>query len=98
MRYSLRNDEVRRRLIKKSYKDYLINKCVYLYLKRRVDKFIFLTHFHEPLKKLSATSVRRYCVLTGRSRGIIRHFRLSRLSLNLLMKKRLINGLRRISW
>ena len=94
----MRNDEIRRRRLKKNYKDYLINKCVYLYLKRRVDKFIFLTAFHSELKKNSSTLLRRYCVITGRSRGIFRHFRLSRHSLHLLMKNRLINGLRRISW
>lgn len=98
MRYSMRNDEFRRRIYMSSYKTNLIDRCVYLHLKKRMDKFVFLSSFHNGLKKFSVTPVRRYCVLTGRSRGVLRHFRLSRLSLNSLMKSRLVNGVRRMTW
>lgn len=94
----MRNDEIRRRNYRSVFKANLIDRCVYLHLKKRMDKFIFLNSFHDGLKKFSITPVRRYCVLTGRSRGVLRHFRLSRLSLNSLMKSRLINGVRRMTW
>jgi len=94
----MRNDEVRRRDYEFGYKANLIDRCVYLHLKKRMDKFVFLSGFHDNLKKFSVTPVRRFCIITGRSRGVLRHFRMSRLSLNSLMKGRLINGVRRITW
>ena len=46
----------------------------------------------------SRTRLRNRCVITGRSRGILRHFRLSRLQFRNMAAQGLLPGIRRAQW
>ncbi|WPX97658.1 30S ribosomal protein S14 [Candidatus Fokinia crypta] len=46
----------------------------------------------------SSTRVRMRCALTGRGRGVYRHFMLSRICLRDLATKGLLPGVRKASW
>ena len=46
----------------------------------------------------SQTRIRNRCVLTGRSRGILRDFRLSRLQFREMAAQGLLPGIRRAQW
>lgn len=98
MRYLVERDRKLRINFGKNYKNYIITKCVYLYLKKEIDKYVFLNDFQTSLKKFSITKVKRYCLFTNRSKSVYRHFRLSRLGLHSLFRSRLVNGLRYINW
>lgn len=46
----------------------------------------------------SVTRLRNRCVLTGRSRGVYKKFKISRISLRELASNGLITGIRKSSW
>ena len=46
----------------------------------------------------SRTRVRNRCVVTGRGRGVLRHFRISRLQFRQMAAQGLVPGVRRAQW
>jgi small subunit ribosomal protein S14 len=76
-------------------------------LKKKVLKFIFLQKNYNYLKNLyyfqnfnensSISLIKNICIQTGRSRGVLRFFKLSRLKVKELGNLALIPGLRRAS-
>jgi ribosomal protein S14 len=91
-------------LIKKDYKhriNYLILEKDYNILKsiacnKILPLNIRLKAFHN-LNFIKLTKIRNICIYTGRSRGIIRKFAISRFVFRHLADNGLINGLKRAS-
>lgn len=50
------------------------------------------------IKNSSKIRLKNRCVLTGRSRSVYKHFKLSRIMFRELALKGLINGVRKASW
>ena len=50
------------------------------------------------LKILSKTEIKRYCILSGRPRGVFKDFKLSRILLRKMGAKGFLSGLKKKSW
>jgi len=53
---------------------------------------------HQLQKTTSATQVVNRCVLSGRARGVLRHFKVSRIWVRLLLAQGLLQGTTKSSW
>ncbi len=72
-----------------------------LYLKRNPLFFfnmINFNFFHTYLLQNAKTRIFNYCILTGRARGIINFFHLSRLTFREMASFGLISGVKRSVW
>lgn len=80
----------------------LEKECVLLRSIKRnafIEGDIVLKRLNSRKGKLgSIARIHNRCILTGRSRGIVRFYRISRLQLKTLGQRGLIIGLRRGSW
>ena len=78
---------------KKSEKENLIEKIL-----MNQNIVIGLKKPQREIKRTSITLIRNECILTGRKRGVLRDFKLSRLAFKRLGSKRMIAGLRKSAW
>lgn len=97
MKYQIRKDKKKRSLVQKNELKRLFLK----YCMRNEDSSINWKHSLR-LSKLSSNSskirVKNRCIYSNRSRGVYRHFRLSRIVLRDLGSLGQINGLKKSSW
>ena len=77
---------------------YLINNPVLLLNNNFINKFMLKDSFTNFLKKNSLNKIVNYCVLTGRSRGVLRKFKMSRLKFKELASKGWISGFIHSNW
>jgi ribosomal protein S14 len=99
MKYLSQKDKKKRFRFKK----YESLKIVLRYLIRRegipVKKTLQLTHDLRSLPRSSSlTQLRNRCVITGRSRGVLRPFSLSRIKMRELISHGLISGFSKLVW
>jgi small subunit ribosomal protein S14 len=99
MKYLSQKDKKRRSRFKK----YESLKIVLRYLIRKegipLQKIFQLTTDLRSLpKKSSLTQLRNRCVITGRSRGVLRPFSLSRIKMRELISHGLIPGFAKLVW
>lgn len=98
MKHSLKKDLFRRRAFKKEELNALIFKAIacnkILPLSKRILAIQFLNNLPKDSK---ITRIRNRCLITGRSRGIIRKYKISRITFRKLAHMGLIPGIRRAS-
>lgn len=99
MRRSLYKDYKRRKEYAKNEISYLIYKAFacnkILPVRKRLTYFNLLDNAR---KNTSITRIRNRCLITGRGRGIIREYGLSRIELKRRIEAGLIPGMRKASW
>jgi ribosomal protein S14 len=95
MRHINIDDKLRRDFISSSE----ISRRLLLYL-RRVYGGNLITHLLEKLSKegCNISKVQTPCLVTGRSRGVLRRYRLSRIETRRLFAKGILPGVRKSSW
>jgi len=81
--------EVKRKVLKSVIYDSNINDK---------EKFFTQLMLSNLPKNSSVTRIHNRCVITGRSHGVHRKFKLSRIQIKDQLYKNNINGLRKISW
>ena len=94
----LYNDKVRRFLFKEIELKYLNIKVVLKSHKfdPKIKELLNNQFFH--YGKISCCKIRNSCVFTGRSNGVYRFFRISRIQLRKDASKNNVYGLRKSSW
>jgi len=89
-------DNLRRQLVKQLEMKRLIYKCLSAELPEYQN--YFMKKQNSLPKSSSRVQVRNRCVLTNRSRGVSRHFRLSRICVRDLANAGLLPGVSKSSW
>ncbi len=83
-------------------KKYELNKIVFNYLwkikKYKLQYKFFNLNLHKYGKKSSISKIKNICVITSRSRGVLKFYKLSRIKLKEFCTMGLIPGLRKSSW
>ena len=99
MKYLIEKDRHRRQLVYEFEKKRLSLKALSrdhrLPLGLRIVYRLFLSNF---VRNASRTRVKNRCTVTGRSRGVFRFFRLSRLQVRETHLRGLLYGIRKASW
>lgn len=90
----LRNNFYKNELYVITYK-YLISNILLKQNPLFIFNMINFNYFHSYLSNNSKTKMHNYCTITGRARGIIQFFHMSRLTFRELASKGLIAGLKR---
>lgn len=88
-RQNVRKFEVQRQLLKALIKNQTVPQSV------RYDSMLKL---HALAKQTSKVQVVKRCVLSGRSRGVLRHFKLSRIWVRQLLATGQLQGTKKSSW
>jgi len=74
-------------------------KTLFLYSKDNIFKLLIKKKIYYTLfKKYYKTTIKNYCIITGRSKGIYRKFKVSRIIFRLLGNQGLFFGIKKISW
>ena len=99
-------------IIKKNYKyrkNFCLNECDFvrlynlkllskLYNHRKLHFYCnYKLNFLGNLKKCSITKIRNFCVMTGRSRSVIKDFKVTRMQLKILLNTGSLSGLSKSS-
>lgn len=94
----LLKDFLLRKLFYKHEKEQLVYKCLSsnIYLPFKTRSF-FRRKFFKLGKKLSKSKIKNYCLFTGRGRGVLRTFRMSRAMAKKNLSSGLFSGFRRAS-
>jgi ribosomal protein S14 len=99
MKYLLQRDKIRRVIFENFEKHKLclkaLSKDKRLPLSFRTFNKLKLNSF---IKNSSKTRIKNRCVVTGRGRGVLRNFRMSRIEVRQLQMKGLLYGVRKSSW
>lgn len=95
MKYQRINNDKSKRLF---FKKIELKKIVLHLLNRQIDNCLSFAWKSIETKLLSKVEIKNYCILTGRSRGVFREFKLSRISLRKVGAKGLLSGLKKKSW
>ena len=88
------DDKSKRLLFKKSE----LKKCVIFLLNKKYSHFPFFWWKEIEVKISSKIEIKRYCILSGRSRGVFQDFKLSRILLRKMGAKGYLSGLKKKSW
>lgn len=99
MKYLVQKDKKRRILFENFEKQKLCLKA--LSKDRRLPLFsrlLYKLELNSFVKNSSKTRIKNRCVTTGRARGVLRHFRMSRLEVRQLQLKGFLYGIRKSSW
>jgi ribosomal protein S14 len=99
MKYLLEKDKKRRLIFLKYEKQRVCLKA--LAKDKRLSlsvRLLYKMKLNLYNKNSSKTRIKNRCVTTGRARGVIRYFRMSRLEVRQLALKGFLNGLRKASW
>jgi ribosomal protein S14 len=93
-------DNEKRFLYKKTEVLQKILKVISLYktFKSSVSLIIYKIFFFKLLKNSFKTRIKTYCVVSGRSRGVYKKMRVSRICFRELGSKGLFFGLKKASW
>jgi ribosomal protein S14 len=87
------NDKSKRLLFKKGE----LKKNVIFLLNKKCHNYLFFGWKELEAKILSRVELKNYCILSGRSRGVLRDFKLSRILLRKVGAKGFLSGLRKKS-
>lgn len=93
----LRNKILKNELYVVSYK-FLISNYILKQNPLYILNLINFNYFHTYLSHNSKSKIHNYCTITGRARGIISFFNMSRLTFRDLASKGLISGIKRSVW
>jgi small subunit ribosomal protein S14 len=99
MKYLLQKDKLRRKIFENFEKERLCLKA--LSKDKRLSKTLRLTYklkLNSYPRNSSFTRIVNRCVTTGRGRGVLRFFRMSRLEVRQLQLKGFLYGIRKSSW
>lgn len=99
MKYLIEKDKKRRVLFEQYEKKKLVLKALVKdnrlpYALRLMYKLDMLNFY----KNTSKTRIKNRCVFSGRSRGIVKSFRMSRLMLKSNILRGFVTGIRKASW
>lgn len=88
---------------RKLFRRYEIKKTIYkalikTFLVTPKDKLSLCCKLQRLPINSSLTKIRKKCILTNRSRGILKQFRLSRISFREIASQGIINGIYKSSW
>lgn len=99
MKSKIEKDKKRRKLVQKYETRRLMLKVIERdeSLSKRI-RWQVIFHLSKIIRDSSKTRVRDRCVLTGRPRGTLRHFKLSRIKFRELASFGLLAGVRKASW
>lgn len=93
----LRNKFFKNELYVITYK-FLISSNILKQNSLFIFNLINFNYFHTYLANNSKSKIHNYCNITGRARGIIKFFHISRLTFRELASNGLISGLKRSVW
>jgi small subunit ribosomal protein S14 len=99
MKYLTERDKLRRSLFEKFEKQRICLKT--LSKDKRLSsslRLLYKLKLSVYLKNSAKIRVKNRCVITGRSRGVIRYFRMSRIQIRQLSLKGFLYGIRKSSW
>jgi len=85
----------KRKLFKNTELIQRVNKVLYFSLKTNILKIILLENYSY---YFSQVQIKNFCVVSGRSRGVHRKFKISRILLRELSGKGYFFGLKKASW
>jgi ribosomal protein S14 len=95
MKKGCSKDLKRRLLFKQTEIIQKVLKFIYVYCSIKSLKFLFNKNFSLVSYK---TQIKNYCIISGRSRSIVRKFRVSRIFFKVLGGKGFFFGLKKASW
>jgi small subunit ribosomal protein S14 len=75
-----------------------LKKSVFLLLNKKYSDCCFLSWKGIESKVTSRVGIKNYCILSGRARGVLRDFKLSRILLRKMGAKGFLSGLRKRAW
>jgi len=99
MKYLQERDKIRRSIFEKFEKQRLCLKA--LSKDKRLsfsNRLLYKLKLSIYIKNSSKTRIKNRCVVTGRSRGVIKYFRMSRIEVRQLALKGFMYGIRKASW
>lgn len=88
-RHTFCSGEIRRLVYKVSMRN---SECT------EADQLHYIDRLNSFNRSSSAVRIRNRCVLTGRARGVLRRYKMSRLQLRALSSNGLVPGVKKASW
>lgn len=88
-RENVKKFEVQRQLLKALIKNQTVPQSL---------RYEYMLKLHELAKQTSKVQVVKRCVLSGRSRGVLKHFKLSRIWVRQLLATGQLQGTTKSSW
>jgi small subunit ribosomal protein S14 len=99
MKYLVEKDKRRRKLFEEFEKEKLCIKSFSVDKRLSLStRLLYKLKLNEFSKNASKTRIKNRCVTTGRGRGVLKFFRMSRLEVRDLNLKGLLYGIRKASW
>lgn len=99
MKYLVQKDNKKRILFEKYEKQ---KNCLKALSKDKrlplFSRLLYKMELNSFTKNSSRTRIKNRCNITGRARGVLRHFRMSRLEVRQLQLKGFLYGIRKSSW
>jgi small subunit ribosomal protein S14 len=97
MKYKRKKKDFKaRELIKNTEISQKFMKFLFIYIKPR--EFKILLNFIFNLNRSYKTKIKNFCVISGRSRSIVRKFKVSRIVFRILGSSGIFFGLKKASW
>jgi len=99
MKYLIEKDKKRRKIFEFFEKKKLVLKA--LSVDKRLPaslRLFYKMELHSFKRNASATRIKNRCVITGRGRGVLKYFKMSRLQVRDTFFKGLLYGVRKSSW
>lgn len=94
-----KRDNKRRVLYKKMEIYQKIVKLIYIYQDSMLFKLLMYLFFQKKIfREMCKVRIKNYCIITGRSRGVYKKLKISRLQIRLLGASGLFFGLKKNSW
>lgn len=99
MKHSIKKDYIRRHTYKKNEQEALIYKAIVCNRILPLSKRLIAVKLLDDLPNDSRiTRIRNRCLITGRSRGIVKKYKVSRITFRKLVHMGIIPGVRRATW